>query len=64
MHEGKQESRLLRFFTSNHFKYINIAACQAFGQRSSVCAIVQLYVKLCRIARKRLEEKNGLVFIL
>lgn len=49
-------------FTNNHFRYINISACQAFGHQSSVCATAQLYFNFCRIALRRLEEKDGLVF--
>lgn len=49
-------------FTNSHFRYINIADCKAFGHQSSICAIAQLYFDFCRIALKRLEEKDGLVF--
>ena len=38
------------------------AACQAFGHQSSVCAIAQVYFNFYRIALKRVEEKDGLVF--
>jgi len=49
-------------FTNNHFRCMKAAACQAFGHQSSVCAIAQVYFNFYRIALKRVEEKDGLVF--
>lgn len=59
--KGKKKA-ICSDFTNNNLRYINVAAWQAFGHQSSVCAIVQLYFNFCRIALRRLEEKDDLVF--